>query len=727
MERPSYDARLIYDLKVACAKLVNETNPPDPEDETDHQEILRQFEAERKAKLVTQARAAEAKSQKGEVRELKSKARKEEPRKDLPKRYSSSRPRDDIRTQEPKVAAVPVQPPVQTQPTLHRAASGFNAFAQQRRVSDKVKPFDGGVIEPVHTRVTPLPQDQRRPTDEAAALNEIRRSIHSRPKTSAAACVDYQDQDSSKSTSRSTSNFDTMHRPTSTGLTSLAHTPGEEKRRSHFRRPSDQSYQEDLEREKAVWFKEQQAKHQAEQLPSGGRSARPESRTESRMDSRTESRTSKLSRMTSRSESQDRPPSRASSFASSIADGISNYIRPRSSTDGGRSGRSSVMGMSRSASRSSSTSRRSSSGFWRRGSLRRKGSWASFRSGRFDNDEKSTKKNGEPNLNRPLPALPGLDQYKETKTHIGQLMKAGGRRKKVTKKSISDPKPVMAPDTEYTSTLPKPATPILDRALQREEEERAHKTQGQQPHHRHQGHQPEDRYSQQEHHHDHPRRSTVPKNMESKHRSSKEKPDKRQSRSQNPPRRSTAPILAYSDVDSDPISSSDPRTSSLNKSPTNASLGAAGTFHTHPLSPTLTNASSKLHNAPPIIRGPSYKKELEAGVYPRPMEVNNGTNSTFPSNYEQYYDVKLVDVEAPSARRHTSGLPEVHRPSAYDVDGLGDMYRGERGRHRDRDRDEDYKAGSAAGSGLKGKMGRMFGSGSGSVGGGGTRRAVAAN
>lgn len=28
-----------------------------------------------------------------------------------------------------------------------------------------------------------------------------------------------------------------------------------------------------------------------------------------------------------------------------------------------------------------------------------------------------------------------------------------------------------------------------------------------------------------------------------------------------------------------------------------------------------------------MIRGPSYHKEVEAGVYPRPMEVNKGTNA----------------------------------------------------------------------------------------------------
>ena len=726
MERPSYHPQILYDLRLACAKLVNETNPPDPDDEIEHQETLRQVEAERKAKLVAaQARAVDAKSQKGEVRELKTRPQKEKVQKQQLRQDLSTGPTEKTIISEVKPDTVAV-------PTAHKQVprhitAGFSSSTGKRKPADTANLPGDGAAEPLPSRVEVQVKenDQRRQADEAQALDDIRRSIHSRPKTSAAACVDYDgpttNENSSKSTSRSTSNYDNRHRPTSTGLTSLAHTPGEEKRRSHFRRPSDESYQEDLARDKEVTLKQQQAQREAaEQYANGGRAGRPASRS------------SKLSRMTSRSEWSDRPSSRASNIASSIADGISNYIRPRTSTDGGRSGRSSALGLSRSESRSSSMSRRSSSGFWRRGSLRRKGSWASFRSGRGDGDEKHNKK-GEPNLNRPLPALPGLDQYKETKTHIGQLMKAGARgKKRLNKKSISEPQPVVAPDTEYTATLPKPSTPILDRQVQLEEEERTFRAQltyqyEQQKLHKHHHHHHQ-QHHHHHHHHDHPRRSTVPNNMESSHRSSKEKKaEKRASQTQptsqgsKPPRRSTAPaVTTQADAHANRQSqlqqttsghNTDPRSGSLSKSPANTSQG----FASNPLSPTLTHRSSKLHNAPPIIRGPSYKKELDAGVYPRPMDVNNGTGSQWPTNQAQHYDVRIVDV-APMSNDQRRWLND-----GYD----------ERHYAGTRELAEEKKV--SGNNSLKGKMGRMFGSvgsggSSGQVAGGeGRRRAVAAN
>ena len=571
MERPSFHPQILYDLRVACAHLVNQTNPPDPDDEADLQETLRNVEAERKAKYVAQAQAAEARSQKATVRELKAKPRKEEMPmpKGQPKRYSSARPREDVR--KPEQASFEAQPVMQQ----HYVPKHETSSTGLRKISQTIAKLPGKEkVESVPIEGPSRPREQRR-DNEDEALNEIRRSIHARPKTSAAACVDYDGpiaDDSSKSTSRSTSNFDAVHRPISTNLTSLAQTPSEEKRRSHLRRPSDESYQEELAREKAEWLQKQHAQQEAaEQHANSGRAARPASRT------------SKLSRMTSRSEWSDRPPSRAGSIASSIADGISNYIRPRTGSEGFRSGRSSATGLSRSHSRSSSLSRRSSSGFWRRNSLRRKGSWASFRSGRPDYEDKGSKKNGEPNLNRPLPALPGLDQYKETKKHIGQMMKGGTRKNKASKISISEPQPLMDPETQYTATLPKPNTPILDRQMQLEDEDRAYQAQVQlfyEQQKREHGHRHESRQESSQRHKDHrshPRRSTVPKNMESSERSSKdkEKHEKRQSKQQKPPRRSTAPALAnpsernrHSRQIQQAYYASDSRQGSLSKSPT---------------------------------------------------------------------------------------------------------------------------------------------------------------
>ena len=684
MERPSFHPQTIFDLRQACAILVNETNPPDPDDEPDHRETLRKFEAERKAKYAAQARAAEAKAQKTEHRDLKSaKPKKEEIKKDQPKRYSSTRPAQDVREVVPKPAVYqPTQAAYQHVPK--HATAGFGTTAGNRRPSESynASAVMGEPLEPTHTKVLSAKaqgkQKEVTPPDDSM-IYEIRQSIQTRPKTSAAATVDYvgEHSDSSRSTSRSTSNF-ASHRPTSTGLTSLALTPGEEKQRSHIRRPSDESYQEELARQEAEdWMREKLAQRQAEQQYAARGSARPASRS------------SRLSRMTSRSEVGDRPPSRAGSIAGSIADSISNYIRPRvsSSADSMRSGRSSAMS---DRSRSSSMSRSSTGrqGFFRRNSLRRKGSWASFRSARPDQEEKNTKKNGEPNLNRPLPALPGLDSYKETKTHIGQLMK-GGTKKPVKKKHIGDPQPLVAPQTLYTATLPKPATPIIDRQ--------------QMQYHQ----QDDDDYSYQYGSHynhypaDQPRRSTLPKNVSSQHHYYQQQQQSQyyqqpnQDRHQHVPakRSSSIPNFAF------PRKSSDSRHSeqsqSLRKTPSNIS---------NPRSPTQ-GAGNRLHQGPPVVRGPSYHKEMEAGMYPRPMEVGNGPN--FMNG--DYYDVRLVDV-GPEARY--GGRTSARGTGGFGSEVVSPMQSPAMGRGSEEHGNWERKGG------FKGKMGRMFGSGS---------RAVAAN
>lgn len=737
MERPSYSTQLLFDLKTACTTLVNQTNPPDPDDDIEPMllETLRKVEAERKAKLVAaQARAADAKSQKGEVRESKSKQKQkprlEESRKELAKRYSSTRPPVDL--QKVQTASEANGLPARNLDKQVHVPTGSNTKATWRKASETVKsPTTQSAVEAVaaaaaaiadvHNNHAPneIQGAARRQSDDAA-LHEIRQSIHARPKTSAAACVDYSgpvsDDGSSKSTSRSTSNYDALHRPTSTGLTSLAQTPGEEKRRSHLRRPSDESYQEALAIEQAaIWRKEQELQLQAEEYANSGRAARPASRT------------SKLSRMTSRSEFADRPPSRAGSLASSIASGINHYIRPRASVDNMRSGRSSAMGQSRPQSRSSSLSRRSS-GFWRRNSLRRNGSWASFRSGRLEREERKARKNGEPNLNRPLPALPGLDQYKETKTHIGQLMKAGvGGKKKVNKNNISEPQPLAPANTEPTATLPKPATPILDRTLRKAEEERARQapSNGQQQqhshrqdHHHHHSHSHRHRHQQHEKeqgqdnhpHHDQARRSTLPKNMESSHRSHKGN-NKRQSQTQPPPRRSTAPTFKYSEYHQE--SELYYQKPSASRSKTESQTSPSQT-----LSPTMNKAN--LYQMPPIIRGASYNKELENGVYPRPMDVNTGGIGPIPTS--SYFDVRLIDVGS-SSRGRKSPAHELNEVSeGHRTKPPGHHHSHGHSHNCEAQKEDDRRRG------IKSRMGKMFGSsnGNGNGGTGGAPPATAA-
>jgi len=561
MERPSLHPQLSLDLRQACAHLVSMTNPPDPDEDEDDQDALRRYEAERKAKYLNSVRAAQAKAAEAEARTAKEheiNAKKDQPRKDQPSRYSLRRRRQeaiDATSKNPP-------PPAQNNPKHPAPTVGVQ---NGRRKPPEILGASIEPLPPVHATIVQKSLKGR--SNEVEELKHIRDSMHIRPKTSAAACIDYDATSgaSSGSTSRSNSDYHAVHQAASTGMTSAALTPSMDGRMSRNRRPSDESYRDKEDTE--AWIREL-ARRRADEYISSGRASRNGKRT---------SRFSRFSRKTSGGGSDDdRPGSRAGSIAS----GISNYIRNAGSTTSlnsnytGRSGRSSAMGFSRPESRSSSMSRRSSSDWWRRPGLRRKGSWASFRSGRpEDKEAKSHRKNGEPNLNRPLPALPGLDSYKETKTHIGQLMKSGRKGKKVKKSQISEPQPFLPPETSYTATLPKPSPSAP-----------AFHSEGESS--------PYLEYSP----HTNPFESPI--------------------------QPSSAPLPHQSPVPISPAPAQKPHvlatstsTSALPKQRPRRGSASTGT----------SRKKNVPHQPPPlVIRGPSYHQELAQGVYPRPMDVNTG-------------------------------------------------------------------------------------------------------
>lgn len=711
--------QLMIDLRAACAVIVNETNPPDPDEEPDHRELLRRFEEDRKAKHAAQARLAEVKPRKAEEKSMKSEKskdqthanekeqkayarmvenearreiareaepnrrqmlarqvelqmgksslpkgvaaktglRKEQPGKEQPQRYSVRRPTEDVPQAGAKADSKP-EPP--TYVPKHTPAN-FDALTGRRKPSDPYNAATLEPIEPTHTKVsskvfgkqrdippedsisnrspselspteirsaTPLEflppvhativQNSRPRRKEVTnpALREIRDSIHTRPKTSAAACVDYAGPsgNSSKSTTRSNTEYDNHGRPTSTAMTSAIITPGDEKWNTYSRRPSNASYggsyqesyqgsyqesprEQTMSPQAKVWNQYKVALRAAEEKYSkSGRAARPGSRA------------SKRSLRRDSDNDASRPTSRAGSIAESITSSINSYIRPRASQDSMRSGRSSASGLSRSHSRSSSMSRRSSNGWWKGAGLRRKGSWSSFRSARPDNDEPSrSKKNGEPNLNRPLPALPGLDQYREAKTHIGQLMKSGGRGRKKEKA----PRPDV--DAQYASKQNlsmQPSThvrkdsisaPILRNESMERTLHRYRDSQIQQEPHRSQSQNRQQTSNSQTRQPEYPSQtnqgrkesnaSSVPTNLS------------------NPKTRPSEPPRSYSRQDIEHIAAKKSSKSRL-RSDSAASRNSK-------------KDSTKLQKPPPpMIRGPSYQKEVETGIYPRAMEVN---------------------------------------------------------------------------------------------------------
>lgn len=793
MERPNIQPHMLIDLRHACAIIVNETNPPDPDEEPDHRETLRKYEEERKARQAAQARLAKPqkidvksqesganraeqrlneKAQKAYARKVEAEARKEiarkvesrmgtvrkdqsqtrqpekreeHPRQEKATKYETRRPREDIPLFGPEGAAsytsaipktasyealhgqrrpseagsaarIEFLPPVHAtivnnsrpkpkelvEPLepVNTAVSNNNNNKGKQRESDLIElspvattsNFKGkqkelnGSNEPTHTpiseslkatlkqmerpvqptrtlsnstkgkqkeieslmdRIDPKPPQitttsgPRSKQNEMndTALNHVSDSLHFRPKTSAAACIDYSGAsgESSKSTSRSYPDYDNKFpRPTSTAATSAALTPGDDRKApsfdynrrpsygsSHHRRPSDESHQSEESEQAKLWRQKKLLIQQAEdRYYSSGRAARPGSRASKR------SRSNLSMREDSDSE-YERPLSRASSIGSSIASGISNYIRPRASQDSMRSGYSNASGLSRSGSRSSSAGRRGS--WWKGSGLRRKGSWSSFRSARPEEEEpRKLKKNGGPNLNRPLPALPGLDQYKEAKTHIGQLMKSGGRgRKAKREKEASGANPYAQDQLRGHVKKDSISAPIvsndgIERTLHRYrgasiEHLRGPGSLSQQP-------------SISNMRSESPYTSTRqespfgrPESPYSRSHTRQEDPcspylKRPDSPLQRNPTRPDDPSLRSQSRQQAQSPSDDVRYESCEEAMKKAARPRVGSEQTG-------SSRSKLQKQPPpIIRGPSYQKEVETGIYPRPMEVNRDAN-----------------------------------------------------------------------------------------------------
>ena len=797
MERPSIQPHILINLRHACAIIVNETNPPDPDEEPDHRETLRRYEEERKARQAAQARAGrpqkidvkspqsaanraehrlKEKAQKAYARKVEAEARKEiarkadsrtggsrkersqirqpekgeeHPRQGRATKYETRRPREDIPLFGPEGAAsyTSAIPKTASYEALHgqrrpsetgsaarieflppvHATIVNNSRSRPKEIGEPLEPvntttsnnvkgkqresdlielspvattgnFKGkqkelsGSNEPTHTpfsegikatlkqmerpfqptctlssstkgkqkemdslmdRIDPKPPKiattsnpriKHKEVDDPA-LNNIGESLHSGPKTSAAACIDYSGAsgESSKSTSRSYTDYDNKFpRPTSTAATSAALTPGDDKKApsfdynrrpsygsSHHRHPSDESYQSEESEQVKLWKQKKLLIRQAEdRYYNSGRAARPGSRSSKRS-------RSKLSVREDGDSDYERPLSRASSIGSSIASGISNYIRPRASHDSMRSEYTNTSGISRSVSRSSSVGRRGS--WWKGSSLRRKGSWSSFRTARPEEEEpRKHRKNGGPNLNRPLPALPGLDQYKEAKTHIGQLMKSGGRgRKAKREQEVSGANPYAQDQMRGHVKKDSISAPIvsndgIERTLHRYRGASIEHLRG-----------PENLSKQTSINNmraGSPYMSPISQTRQEKTFGRPESPCSPSRTRQEDPYNPSHPKRPDSPLQRNPTKSDDPQSRSQSRqhaqSPHDDVRYESCEDNTkkaaRPRAGSNQTGSSKTKNhkqPPPMIRGPSYQKEVETGIYPRPMDVNRDMNT----------------------------------------------------------------------------------------------------
>lgn len=400
-ERPKIQLNVLLELKQSCAVLVNDTNPPTDEYENvpDPREALHKYDQAQAAKRKTKERADARAAAKAANEEQHS--------------FFSRLPRGE--------APDPSQPPTVYKHVPMNAATSFESTAIPRRPSQKYRSKSDNLepIEPTATRTSA--NTHGREEEQEDSLFQIRAALESRPRTSAAACIDYStpsnetSAETSASTSRSqTTDYTHGKRPISTALTSI-NTPGEEKRCSYIKeRVSEQILQDGASASLAdatakAWMMQELARRRAE-YKSGP--ARPASRASARPAS-----------------IDDSSRTRAGGIASSVIEGVRDYVRPRASMDSMRSTRSDG-GLSRSGSRSSSLKRRDSNSGWR-AQLRRRGSFSSWRNKPAVEGANSPQP-GALDLNRDLPALPGLDQYVEKKpkpAHIAQIMRTPRHRK----------------------------------------------------------------------------------------------------------------------------------------------------------------------------------------------------------------------------------------------------------------------------------------------------------
>lgn len=348
-------------------------------------------------------------------------------------RYMCSKPPRDSKAQKhDKHSSFTFQPPKPYVPDL--AASSFlhstsrlsdRAQVQQKR--DRQQAAAGVVFEPMEPANPKVSKQNPSFTNtDDEALYEIRTKLDARPKTSAAACIDYTEPTSPVHSNRTTS-VPSNRTTYSTPFTSAGITPAQTSKRlsqglpnvtgnldveaieatTHPKFPDDVTALDAGQAAQArAWMAEQMARRRrsSTQTPhdaSGNQPLADFHPTQSRLMSAT-----------------SRPMSRTGSIRNNITNGIREYIRPGSCSTA--SIRSTTSTRSRTRQRLTALKSKISSA-----SLRSRGSISSRRRpGYDDGHEYFVDPDLVVNLDRPLPPLPGLDSYKERPKHIGLMMKS---------------------------------------------------------------------------------------------------------------------------------------------------------------------------------------------------------------------------------------------------------------------------------------------------------------
>lgn len=383
-ERRELPSNIISQLRQSCAVIVQETSPQGLEDLPDHNETLRRLNEEHEMqKKMAAARSSHI--------QIKSETQ----------RVSSGRPRVEI------------------VPDSHKSSARYtpqNAAANVELIFGGRKPVPVPKSNEISPGLTESVKQEKKPktlhpfVDQITKIRAAEYAAHSTGLNRTTTASSGPSPESSAATSRSTTTYGGVAQTISTGLSSLATTPADPHRKST--RYSEQS------------------------LPNGSPQDLHDALGKTRLSQETSGRRAEFSEVTKakatsrfsfKQKNPERPSSRAGAIAGSIADGVKDYIRPRRSNDILRP-KVLATSLPRRGSCDTLSSRKNEQSWWRTSSLMRNDCDGTSPVPPLQRVEGagSSGPDGGLDLNRALPPLPGLSQYREKITvpkHIAQLMR----------------------------------------------------------------------------------------------------------------------------------------------------------------------------------------------------------------------------------------------------------------------------------------------------------------
>lgn len=398
-ERRELPSDIISQLRQSCAVIVQETSPQGLDDLPNHIDTLRRLNEEHEK----QKRAAAARSSHIQVK----------PEIQL---VSSGRPRLEI---------VPDSHKPSPRYTPQNAAANVELIFGGRKQVSAPKFHEISPELPESVKQEKKPSTHHAFVEQITKIRAAERAARSSNLDRTTAASSGPSANSSAATSRSTTTYGGIAQTISTGLSSLATTPADPHRSSI--RHSDQSLPNGSPKD----LHNASAKARTSQEISGRRAGYAEV-----------IKAKAASRFSLKQKGPERPSSRAGAIAGSIADGVKDYIRPRRSNDILRP-KVPVTALPRRGSCDTLDSRKNDYSWWCTSNLMRNdrdGTSAVPPLQHVEGATGSSEQDGSLDLNRALPPLPSLSEYREKKAgpkHIAQLMRPGVDNRKTLESKYS--------------------------------------------------------------------------------------------------------------------------------------------------------------------------------------------------------------------------------------------------------------------------------------------------